>query len=320
VGANEVDRLTRRLIGQMDQAATRRNVLVLAVVLALLAGTLVWVFLKNQTHDGGSGKVSAVYARENIPASAVIEPGMVVEKVVDRNQAPDGVSTSQDSIVGKVALTGFGDGERIQMSQVQDKAAIGGLAYKIPAGMRAVTVALDPIIGVAGFLKPGNHVDVIATFNVNEGSVTKTVLQDQVLLATGSQIITNSVGNQSPADNVPNATLSVDPADAERLILAESKGKLRLTLRSQGDMVRSYSGGINSRALIGYVPPDVDKKSDRETLVAPPARVVYPPMGGMSRFMGQRPLPAMNYVLKSEPKMEIEVIKGAQVEKVPVKT
>lgn len=305
----------------MDQAATRRNVLVLAVVLALLAGAMVWVFLKNQSHVTGGTRVSAVYAKESIPASTVIEPGMVEEKVVDSSQVPDGVSTSADYIVGKVAMNSFGNGDRIQSGEVQEKSAALGLAFVVPAGMRAVTVALDPIIGVAGFLKPGNHVDVLATFNVNDGSVTKTVLQDQVLLATGTQVINSaSMSGKQSQENVPNATLSVDPIDAEKLILAESKGKLRLTLRPQGDIVRAYSSGINSRTLIGYVPPDVDKKADQPRPIAPPARVVYPPMGGMPRFMDQRPLPAMNYVLKSEPTMEIEVIKGAQVEKVPVKT
>ena len=304
----------------MDQAATRRNVLVLAVVLALLAGVLMWVYL-SRVGTQGTGKLSAVYAKESIPASTVIEPGMVEEKTVDRSQVPEGVSTSQDFVVGKVAMSSFASGDRIQSGLVQEKSAALGLAFVVPTGMRAVTVALDPIIGVAGFLKPGNHVDVLATFNLNEGSVTKTVLQDQVLLATGSQIINaGAMAGKQAQENVPNATLSVEPLDAEKLILAESKGKLRLTLRAQGDIVRAYSRGINSRALIGYVPPDTDKQKS-QVAAAPPARVIY--TGGnrpSDLIYGQMPLPTVTPAFKAAPAIEIEVIKGAQVERVPVKT
>jgi pilus assembly protein CpaB len=307
----------------MDQATTRRNVLALAVVLALLAGVLMWVFLRGQTHTDGT-KVSAIYATESIPASTVIEPGMVVEKAVDRSQVPEGVSTSQDSVVGRVAMSSFASGDRIQSGQVQEKSAALGLAFVVDPGMRAVTVALDPIIGVAGFLKPGNRVDVVATFNVNDGTITKTVLQNQLLLAAGSQIInTGSASGRQTQENAPNATLSVDPADAEKLILAESKGKLRLTLRAQGDIVRAPTRGITSRALIGYVPPDAGSGQQSSELPTPPARAVYqnPRWNRPSDLIyGQMPLPAVTHAVRSEPSMEIEVIKGSQVERVPVKT
>jgi pilus assembly protein CpaB len=209
---------------------------------------------------------------------------------------------------------------------VQERSAALGLAFVVNPGMRAVTVALDPVIGVAGFLRPGNHVDVVATFNINDGAVTKTVLQDQILLATGSQVINTSEapGRGTQQENVPNATLSLDPADAEKLILAESKGKLRLTLRAQGDTVLAPTRGITSRALIGYVPPDVGAEKQSPSLAAPPAQPAYQSPRGMTPYQGiygfgQGPLPASKPVL-SEPRTEIEVIKGSQVERVPVKT
>jgi pilus assembly protein CpaB len=305
----------------MDQVATRRNILALAIVLGLLAALLIGVYLKNAGTGMGqaTGDVSVVTATQPISANMVIEAEMIAERKAPRSDVEGGVATSEADVVGKVATTDFARDQRIQASQVMPKSVLG-LAGTVPIGMRAVTVALDPIIGVGGFLKPGNHVDVVATFNVNEGSVTKTVLQDQVLLATGSQLLTSSVdasGKASRSETLPNATLSVDPIDAEKLILAESKGKLRLTLRSQGDIVRVASRGITSRSLIGYVPPDVSKQAS----YAPPAapRIMYGPTRvPINPFYGSAPaLPAT--MMNLQPSREIEVIRGSQVERFPVK-
>jgi len=108
--------------------------------------------------------------------------------------------------------------------------------------MRAVTVAIDPVVGVAGFLEPGDRVDVIATFEIGEVTVTRTVLQNIKLLAIGTTA-TAAKPKRPPAEGEeaqveaaeereqPNATLAVDPEQAQTLILSDARGKLRLALR-----------------------------------------------------------------------------------------
>lgn len=296
--------------------------MVLAVILGLITALLVGVYLKNQTPRQSNVPVSVVVAAQAIPASTVIEADMVRQEQAPASEIPADAALEKQNVVGKIAIVGLTKDERILASQLQDKEILG-LAGRVPIGQRAVTVALDPIIGVAGFLKPGNHVDVLATFNLNQGTVTKTVLQDQVLLATGAQVISKAVDTSGranqPDEKVPNATLAVDPGDAEKLILAESKGKLRLTLRAVGDVVRVPSRGVTSRYLIGYVPPDVAQQQAAPAAAPAPRKAQF--SGGalpISPFYNTSP--ARGFEPPAPPRREVEVIRGSQVERVPVKT
>ncbi len=243
---------------------SRNRVLAAAFCLGLVTAILVYAFLQNQAKQA-KAEASVVAARQDIPARTIIEQGMVEIRSFPRQALPPAAAPDVESVVGMVAVSPIKARQPISMRAVAPKGAALGLSYAVPLFMRAVTVAVDPIIGVAGFLKPGDHVDVVATFNVNKGTVTKTVLQDVELLATGSQVVEEeidpSTGKPAKPKAQPNATLAVTPTEAEKLILAESKGKLRLTLRSAGDTAFVASKGVTSRALLGVVPPDVPEKA-----------------------------------------------------------
>jgi pilus assembly protein CpaB len=191
----------------------------------------------------------------------------------------------------------------------------------VPAFMRAVTVALDPIIGVGGFLKPGDHVDVVATFEVNDGTVTKTVLQNVELLATGSEVTAEEInpktGRMTGSKAQPNATLAVLPTDAEKLILAESKGKLRLTLRRPDDVSFTRMKGVTGRDVIGVVPPDAPEKPVDNLLQATLAGSVGQPVAVQQPTA---PAPAAPAKAGSKPAAgkRIQIIRGAEVEETVV--
>jgi Flp pilus assembly protein CpaB len=139
--------------------------------------------------------------------------------------------------------------------------------------MRAITIPLDPVSSVAGFLKPRDHVDVIGTFDAGENtSVTKIVLPDVLLLATGAQLLPNQTAaevnpnmsndNSAPAAptgtvaapvEIPNATVEVSPIDADKLIIAMAKGKLQLALRSADDQTIANVPEIRSTAVTGVM-------------------------------------------------------------------
>ena len=237
---------------------TKGKVLAAALVLGVITAVLVYTYLAKQTRLAQE-RSQVVVAAQEIPRNTVITGEMLRTATMSQDDIQPGTATAPEMVIGRIANDQFASGEPILVD-----ATLPGnrFANRIPRFMRAVTVALDPIIGVAGFLQPGDHVDVVATFNVNNGTVTKTVLQDVELLATGAEVVAGDAnpnkGEKPQAQ--PNATLAVMPTDAEKLILAESKGKLRLTLRRSDDVSFVTTRGVTGRAVIGSVPPDVPQQ------------------------------------------------------------
>ena len=238
----------------------RRRVIALAVCLGIATAALVVVYLNKQARLA-QVSAQAVAARQDIVSGAIIKRGMVEIRTFPRNALPPGAADKLESVVDMVALQQIEAGKPISQNQV---GPTHRLAYRVPPLMRAVTVALDPIIGVGGFIRPGDRVDVIATFTVGSGAVTKTVLQNVELLATGKEVVATEIepetGKESKPTEIPNATLAVWPMDAEKLVLADSRGKLRLALRGAEDTSFISTRGVTSRSVVGVVPPDVPEK------------------------------------------------------------
>jgi len=238
----------------------RRRVIALAVCLGIVTAALVVVYLNKQARLA-QVSAQAVAARQDIVSGAVIKRGMVEIRTFPRNALPPGAADKLESVVDMVALQQIEAGKPISQNQV---GPTHRLAYRVPPLMRAVTVALDPIIGVGGFIRPGDRVDVIATFTVGSGAVTKTVLQNVELLATGKEVVATEIepetGKEGKPTEIPNATLAVWPMDAEKLVLADSRGKLRLALRGAEDTSFISTRGVTSRSVVGVVPPDVPEK------------------------------------------------------------
>jgi pilus assembly protein CpaB len=109
-----------------------------------------------------------------------------------------------------------------------------GLTVKIPDGMRAVALRSNEVVGVAGFLFPGSHVDVLVTYrsDASPEPSTATVLQDAEVLAAGNQVEPNPDGRPATVNVV---TLLVKPNDAERVVLASAQGTIHFVLRNGAD-------------------------------------------------------------------------------------
>src|SRR5260370_10876381 len=167
--------------------------------------------------DETATQTMVVVARQEIRPLQLLHGDWFAVKQVRADGVPrDAVATPAD-LNGKVALVTMPPGQIVTERQVAPKSADLGLAYAVKPPYRAVTVALDAIIGVAGFPKPGNRVDVLATFSTDYGMVTRTVLQDIEILALGSEgqskEVDPSTGKTLEA-RTPQvmATLSVPPA------------------------------------------------------------------------------------------------------------
>jgi pilus assembly protein CpaB len=149
-------------------------------------------------------------------------------------------------LVGRVATTPILKGEAILEAKLASSDAGAGLAALLPPGMRAVAVRVDDVVGVAGFVHPGDHVDVIVTMRPNETGqsppVSKIFLQSIRVLAVGKDVSQGGRDSKPVAATV--ATLMVDSEQSERLALAATKGQILLALRSRVDVEDVVTAGV----------------------------------------------------------------------------
>jgi pilus assembly protein CpaB len=153
------------------------------------------------------------------------------------------------------------------------KEAGAGLPPVIPPGLRALSVRVNEVIGVAGYVLPGTRVDVLATMTPTRDQVdvtSKVVLTDVQVLAAGTKIEQSADGGKPTPVNV--VTLLVNPAEAERLTLATTEGKIQLALRNPLDREAPATTGIKPAALLGTAPAPRQpvRSSARAASVTPP--------------------------------------------------
>jgi pilus assembly protein CpaB len=136
-----------------------------------------------------------------------------------------------------------------------------GLPSAIPPGMRAISVKVNEVVGVAGFAVPGSHVDVLVALRGGQDSLARAVASNVQVLAVGTRADIEE-GRAAPNDAATVATLLVAPADAERITLASMQGSITLTLRNPLDSDVPLTSGVRLAALVG-----------QERAPQPPARL-----------------------------------------------
>ena len=193
------------------------------------------------------------------PASSPVDRGFTnIEAVLNRGLV-DGVVTNEPLTEGKLASLEAG----------------GGLPPTITEGMRALSVKVNEVIGVAGYVVPGTRVDVIVTLNqsgaANE-SMTRVVVSDVEVLTAGTRMDAAKARDGQPI-SASVVTLLVTPDDAERIALAANQGSIMLTLRNPLDREPTMTQGVRTAALLGAPAPApvVRASSGRRIMVRPPA-------------------------------------------------
>jgi pilus assembly protein CpaB len=234
---------------------TRGSIVLISLCIGLLCAALTFRYLSvlRVREAKRVQPMPVVVTTRPIAARTIITPSDVQVKMVPAALLPADCATSLNEVAGQVALSSLRAEVPVPRKAVATRDATLGMAYMVPAGMRAVAVALDPIIGVAGFLKPGDRVDVLTTISIDDLKVTKTVLQDVTLLAIGPTVRSSSeqstMNQNEKTLEEANATLAVTPDQAEKLILSETDGHLRLTLRPADDRAIVVLKGIRSDQL-----------------------------------------------------------------------
>src|SRR6266436_427364 len=145
-----------------------------------------------------------------------------------------GSYTKVEDVIGHPLLFSLGPREPVLKRHLAVEGSGIGLSGRIPPGMRATAVRSNEIVGVAGFLYPGSHVDVLATYTVpgNPGNITQTVLQDVEILAAGQTIEPDPQGKPQQVNVV---TLLLNPDDSQKIQLAGTQGSIQFVLRNGTD-------------------------------------------------------------------------------------
>jgi pilus assembly protein CpaB len=225
-----------------------------AVICGLLGVMLVTRYLSRLeafTKDLGN----VVVAKQDIPLGTKITAEQLTLVSIPNGSLPEGIFRKMEQVVGRVAITPIGLREAITTSKLAPDGTGGGLPAVIPAGYRAMTVKVDDVVGVSGFVMPGSYVDVVAVITPQarqgtegQGPISKIVLQHIKVLASGTKI--DSPENQREPTNAKAVTLMVTPEQAEKLVLAANEGKLQLVMRNYSDQEDTATTGANKHTLL----------------------------------------------------------------------
>lgn len=229
-------------------------VLVLALVSGGFAGLLALSYLADRTPVAAAEapKRQVVVAVRDMPLGSV-----VTERDVRLVDWPGGAISpnyfsAASEVVGRGLITPVAADEPLLRPKLSSVEEGGGLPILIPEGMRALSIKVDQVVGVAGFVIPGTRVDVLLTLEPDDGNrqtetITRVILQDIRTLAAGQTTTRDAEGTPQTVSVV---TLLVDPDQAETLTLASGQGRIQLALRNTLDGDTIDTRGARSSALL----------------------------------------------------------------------
>jgi pilus assembly protein CpaB len=272
-----------------------KAVMVVAAVALAFAGLASWMVYdylhKAEEKSRASQGQQIVVAAVDIPLGSTINATHVKTAGWAKESIPPGSIPDTNGCLGRIAVRSISAGEPITESKLVPKEGAAGsgiMTYIVPPGHRAVTVAVNEVAGVAGFLSPQNKVDVVTTITPtgSQETISKIVLQNVPILAIG-QLTEQKEGKPVVVTTV---TLDLSPQEAEKLVLASNRGTLEMLLRNVADNEIVESRG----ATIGRVLGGIERPSMKRGRTSRSAR----------RVVGARPY--------SPPTYSVEIIKGKE--------
>ena len=281
--------------------------LALAIAAAVGVALLLTRYMDARVAAARIPTTKVVVAKANIPVADPILRDWL--EVIDWPAVarPEGAVSDPAPLVGQIATAPIQRGEPVLPSKLVVGGSRSGLATIVPEGMRAMAVRVDDVIGVAGFVHPGDRVDVLVTMKPREdGSspwVSKVVLQNIQVLAVGKDIELHGK-DAKEARPVTVATLMVTSDESERLALATDKGHILLALRGIGDDGYADTRGVTPPGLLQAAAPEPAKSEPPPVAQAPrPKR----PRHEVARKEAAPPPPAEKQV--------VEILRGDLYEK-----
>ncbi len=192
----------------------------------------------------------AVVAGQSVPVGMLLTKEMVRAVAWPAEHPVAGGFASVEEVVGRGVTSGLVENEPITENKLAPKNSGGGLTTTITPGMRAMSVKVNDVIGVAGFTVPGTHVDVVVTITADREGISRTVLSNVQVLTAGTKFDVDKANSGTPIPNTTVVTLLVTPADAERLALATTQGQIVLVLRNPIDAEPTKTNGVRTSGLV----------------------------------------------------------------------
>lgn len=235
-----------------------RNRVFAVLAIAVLAGGSLAYGTYNFMQSAPSPAATAVPTQAVVVAAADLQIGTALKKddlrVINfpEGTAPEGSFSQPNDLLDRGLIVPVVKNEPILAAKLASKEAGAGLPPVIPEGMRAVSVRVNEVVGVAGYVLPGNRVDVVATASPTDSrsdTTSKVVLSNVQVLTAGTRMEQNQEDPQPTQVTV--VTLLVNPEQAERLALASTEGKIQLALRNPLDQGAPETPGIKTAGLLG---------------------------------------------------------------------
>jgi pilus assembly protein CpaB len=287
--------------------------LLAAVAFGLVAAISVSQYLSRaQAYTRNLNQV--VVAKVEIPIGSRIIAEQLTVAQFPRNVTPEGAYSTMDKLIDRVAVVRISAKEPVTENRLAPIGTAAGLSSVIPDGYRAMTVKVDEVVGVSGFIMPGTLVDIVVVTQPpkatgQEEMISKIVLQNIKVLASG-QNIDRPKNDREVERAVRAVTLQVTPEQAEKLALASSEGRLQLVMRNSVDQGDEVTPGANKSSLLSGeralpVPEPGLGSKDRKPEAAHVARRSRPrlPVTNTAPKVTTPPAP---------PRPSVEVIEGSK--------
>ncbi|MEI8314694.1 MAG: Flp pilus assembly protein CpaB [Verrucomicrobiota bacterium] len=268
------------------------------IILGMASTILFYVYLRRQAQTYRSEWVTVVVAKEAIPAYTNVSPSKLLLITVPPELISPGAIRDSRLVAGKITRYSIHANAQITTGDLMVANEIPGLAIRVPAGKRAIAIAASEVIAVGQMIKPGDRVDVLATYRDPDARMetTQMILQNAPVLAVniGQMETTAAEGAKT------SMTLAVAPEDTERLTAAAVAGQLRVSLRSPADTTLINTPGVTVKDIsMGKIRMDDDLPAAAPVKidVSPAVTPLAPPIAAMEKLH------------------EITIIRGTEVRK-----
>jgi len=255
-----------------------------AVLLAFILSAYIYhAFKKAEVSASGPTlrMTTIVVANEPLKVGTRLDASKVKTIQWPSGAKPEGMFSDITDVANRAVINNIAENEPILAANLASTESGAGLSATIPEGMRAVSVSVNDVVGVAGFVTPGTMVDVLVTGNTvgpgGSSSVTRTILENIKVLAAGQKMEQDREGKP---ENVPVITLLVTPEDAGKLTMASTEGKIQLALRNTVDTKSTnpapvlqstlFSGGAPIVAPVAAAPTSGKRAMVMPKVAAPP--------------------------------------------------
>lgn len=270
----------------------RRNrtliVVGLAVLLATLASYGVYRAIQSiPVREVEVAQYHVVVANADLKVGTQVTAQQVVLAAWPAGSPVEGGHRSVEEVVGRGLIVPVGKNEPLTDAKLAPVGSGAGMAPLIAPGMRAMSVRVNDVVGVAGYVVASSRVDVLVTVRPDKEMITRTVVSNVLVLASGTEI-DREAARTGQARQTAVVTLSVTPDDAEKIALAQSQGQIMLALRNPLDTAPAETRGVRMSGLVS----------------APNAEPVKQVVQGRPRMVSQAPPPP-------PPPYTVETIRGA---------